>query len=288
MKREASRGQLYIVATPIGNLSDISVRALDTLRAVDLIAAEDTRHSSRLLRHFGIDTPMLSLHEHNERERIESLLTRIDLGEQVALISDAGTPLISDPGFPLVRAAHERGVSVVPIPGPSSLLAALSAAGLPTDRFYFEGFLPAAAGERRRRITALATLPHSVVLLLPSHRIRAGVQELISELGGERLAVLAKELTKSHERIIRAPLRQLLDWLDADPLHEKGEFVVILSGASLSEQEIDEQERRGLLTTLLEELPPKRAARVAAKILGGRPNELYSVALALKEEGRQE
>ncbi len=272
-------GQLFVVATPIGNLGDLSPRARETLAAVDLIAAEDTRHSRRLLEHFGIHRPLLALHEHNERERCEGLIGRLQAGESVALISDAGTPLISDPGYRLVRAAREAGVPVVPIPGPSALIAALSVAGLPTDRFVFEGFLPAKGQARRNRLRALADEPRTLVFYEAGHRIEAMLADLAASFGGGREAVVARELTKQFEQIEGGPLDHLREWLAADERHRRGEFVVLVAGAP--PREAGAGETRRVLEILLRELPVKRAAAVAAELTGQRRNELYRLALTL-------
>ena len=272
-------GQLFVVATPIGNLGDLSPRARETLAAVDLIAAEDTRHSRHLLAHFGIRRPLVALHEHNERERSGQLIERLRAGESVALISDAGTPLISDPGYRLVRAAREAGVPVVPIPGPSALIAALSVAGLPTDRFVFEGFLPAKAQARRSRLQVLAGEPRTLVFYESSHRIQAMLGDLAATFGAAREAVLARELTKQFEQIEGGRLDQLCAWLDADEHHRRGEFVVLVAGAPPEEAEAGDARR--MLEILLRELPVKRAAAVAAELTGRRRNELYRLALAL-------
>lgn len=272
-------GQLFVVATPIGNLGDLSPRARETLAAVDLIAAEDTRHSRRLLEHFGIRRPLVALHEHNERERSEQLIERLRAGESVALISDAGTPLISDPGYRLVRAAREAGVPVVPIPGPSALIAALSVAGLPTDRFVFEGFLPAKAQARRSRLQALADEPRTLVFYESSHRIQAMLGDLAEIFGPAREAVLARELTKQFEQIEGGRLDYLCEWLDADEHRRRGEFVVLVAGAPAVEEAAGEVRR--VLEILLRELPVKRAAAVAAELTGRRRNEVYRLALEL-------
>lgn len=278
-------GALYVVATPIGNLEDISIRALRVLREVDRIAAEDTRHTGQLLRHFGIETPLLSLHEHNEHARLEQIVTLLREGKAVALVSDAGTPLISDPGFPLVRELRRQGLRVIPVPGPSSLLAALSVAGLPTDRFVFEGFLPARAAARRERLQALAREERTLVFFEASHRIAETLADLKAVFGGERPAVLARELTKRFEEVHGAALSELAAWLDADPNRCKGEFVLVVQGAPVA-TEADTPETRRLLAALLTELPASRAVVVAAKLTGLRKKPLYDLALALG--GRQE
>ncbi len=278
-------GALYVVATPIGNLEDISVRALRVLREVDRIAAEDTRHTGQLLRHFGIETPLLSLHEHNEHARLEQIVTLLREGKAVALVSDAGTPLISDPGFPLVRELRRQGLRVIPVPGPSSLLAALSVAGLPTDRFVFEGFLPAKTAARRERLQALAREERTLVFFEAGHRIAETLADLAAAFGGERPAVVARELTKRFEEVHGAPLSELATWLDADPNRGKGEFVVLAQGAPATTA-ADTSDIRRLLTALLSELPVSRAVVVAARLTGLRKKPLYDLALALG--GRQE
>lgn len=273
-------GALYVVATPIGNLEDISVRALRVLREVNCIAAEDTRHTGQLLRHFGIETPLLSLHEHNERDRLESIVARLRKDQSLALVSDAGTPLISDPGFPLVRELRRQGLKVIPVPGPSSLLAALSVAGLPTDRFVFEGFLPAKSVARRERLRALAAEERTLVFLEASHRIAETLADLAATFGRERPAVVARELTKRFEEIHGAPLDELATWLEADPHRQKGEFVLVTQGAPAA-GEADTPETRRLLMALLTELPTSRAVAVAARVTGLRKKPLYQLALTL-------
>lgn len=276
-------GALYVVATPIGNLEDISARALRVLREADSIAAEDTRHTGQLLRHFGIETPLLSLHEHNERDRIEHIIARLREGRSLALVSDAGTPLISDPGFPLVRELRRQGLKIIPVPGPSSLLAALSVAGLPTDRFAFEGFLPARAAARRERLQSLAREERTLVFFEASHRIAEMLADLAAAFGGERPAVVARELTKRFEEIHAASLSQLQVWLAADPHRQKGEFVVVTQGAAATGT-ADTPENRRLLAALLVELPTSRAVAVAAKLTGLHKKPLYELALALGKQ----
>ena len=273
-------GALYVVATPIGNLEDISARALRVLRGVDCIAAEDTRHTGRLLRHFDIDKPLFSLHEHNERGRLEQIVARLRKGQSVALVSDAGTPLISDPGFPLVRELRRQGLPVIPVPGPSSVLAALSVAGLPTDRFVFEGFLPAKSHARRERLRELAGEPRTLVFLEASHRIAETLADLAAELGAARPAVIARELTKRFEEVHGAPLDELAAWLEADPHRQKGEFVLVTQGAPVA-SEADTPETRRLLAALLTELPTSRAVTVATRVTGLRKKPLYELALTL-------
>ena len=278
-------GALYVVATPIGNLEDLSARAIRVLQEVACIAAEDTRHTGQLLRHCGIQTPLLSLHEHNERARLGQVIGLLREGKAIALVSDAGTPLISDPGFPLVRELRRQGLKVIPIPGPSSLLAALSVSGLPTDRFGFEGFLPAKSAARRERLQALAGEERTLVFLEASHRVAETLADLAAAFGGDRPAVVARELTKRFEEVQSDTLDGLTVWLAADPVRSKGEFVLLTQGAAPA-GEADTPEIRRLLTVLLAELPTSRAVAVAAKYTGLRKKPLYELALTLG--GRQE
>lgn len=280
-------GVLYVVATPIGNLDDISARALRTLSEVALIAAEDTRHSSRLLQHFGISTPLQACHEHNEREQGGRFLARLQAGEDVALISDAGTPLISDPGYHLVRQARAAGIRVVPVPGACALIAALSAAGLPSDRFIFEGFLPAKAAARRTRLALLREEPRTLIFYEAPHRILECVEDMQAIFGGERLALLGRELTKTFETLKGLPLAGLREWIAADSNQQRGECVLLLAGweAPPGEPAVGAQTLR-VLDLLLAELPLKRAAALAAEITGVRKNLLYQAALE-RQEGAQ-
>ena len=275
-------GVLYVVATPIGNLQDITARALDTLGRVAVVAAEDTRHSRKLLAHYGIGTPLLALHEHNEREQTQSLLARLAAGEDVALVSDAGTPLISDPGFYLVRAARAAGLQVVAVPGASACIAALSIAGLPTDRFVFEGFLPSKQVARARRLQALQDESRTLVFYESSHRIVACLADMVATLGDERQAVLARELTKTFETTRGGSLQELHDWLLADDNQQRGEFVIMVHGKSGQPESIDAADRH-VLQVLLQELPLKQAAALAAKITGLPRNRLYDYGLELKK-----
>lgn len=282
-------GTLWVVATPIGNLGDMSPRAGEVLGRVQRIAAEDTRHSAGLLAHLGVHTPLVSLHEHNEAERIPSLLEALRAGESVALISDAGTPLVSDPGFRLVRAAREAGLDVRAVPGPSAPLAALAVAGLPSDRFCFEGFLPHAAGARQRRLEALLVQPVTTILFESSHRVRAAAANL-AQLAPGREVFLARELTKQFEEHYRGPAGELPAWLDADSNRTRGEFVLILgpapapdTGGEADTPLSDEHER--LLAALLHELPLKRAARLLSDATDLPRNRVYARALALKDAG---
>ncbi|QLF92744.1 16S rRNA (cytidine(1402)-2'-O)-methyltransferase [Pseudomonas sp. ABC1] len=281
----ATAGTLYVVATPIGNLEDISARALRILREVALIAAEDTRHSIRLLQHFGIDTPLAACHEHNEREEGGRFLTALLAGSHVALISDAGTPLISDPGYHLVRQARQAGVRVVPVPGACALIAALSAAGLPSDRFVFEGFLPARQAARLTRLEALREESRTMIFYEAPHRIVECLADLEAVFGGQRQAVLGRELTKTFETLKGAPLAELRPWVEGDANQQRGECVVLVEGwqAPEGEDAVDAQAVK-VLDLLLEELPLKRAAALAAQITGVRKNLLYQLALERKAD----
>lgn len=279
-----SLGTLYVVATPIGNLDDISLRAQRTLREVALIAAEDTRHSLRLLQHFGIETPLAACHEHNEREQGGRFITRLLAGDDVALISDAGTPLISDPGYHLVRQARAAGVSVVPVPGPCALIAGLSAAGLPSDRFIFEGFLPAKSTGRRARIEALKQEPRTLIFYEAPHRLLECVTDMAELFGAARQAVLARELSKTFETIKGLPLGELREWIAADANQQRGECVLLIGGWEAPDDEGVDAEALRILDLLLGELPVKRAAALAAEITGVRKNLLYQVALERRGE----
>ncbi|WP_299313223.1 16S rRNA (cytidine(1402)-2'-O)-methyltransferase [uncultured Halomonas sp.] len=283
---DANTASLYVVATPIGNLEDLSPRAARLLGEVALVAAEDTRHTGRLLRHLGLSVPMLSLHEHNEAARVEQLDARLAAGESIALVSDAGTPLISDPGFVLVRELRARGRRIVPVPGACALVAALSAAGLPTDRFTFQGFLPAKGGGRRGRLEALATREETLVFYESPHRIRDTLADLATVVGERRL-VLARELTKTFETFLEGSAGELLARMEADPDQARGEFVVMVAGAAPREEdEASVVEGEALLAALLAEgVGVKQAASVAARVLGGAKKSWYARAQALKDAG---
>ena len=273
-------GVLYIVATPIGNLDDITLRAIKTLKEVDRIAAEDTRHTSQLLAHLGIKKPMISVHEHNERARISKITELLEQGENIALVSDAGTPLISDPGFPLSRAVIEQGFKVVPIPGVSSVITALSAAGLPTDQFSFVGFLPHKNAERVKKIQSLNLAQGTQILFESTHRIEL-LLEQINQQAPQLQVVLAKELTKRYERFIRGSAVECLDVLQSDPTLKKGEFVVLVyqtleQGSSQQSIDVDL-----LLSRLLHEMPLKKAVKISVEVSGLKKNDLYQRALDL-------
>ena len=280
---QQNTGVLYVVATPIGNLQDISARALEVLRTVPLIAAEDTRHSKKLLAHYGIGTRLLAVHEHNERDITGSLLRHLANGEDVALVSDAGTPLISDPGFYLVRAAREANMRVVPVPGASALVTALSVAGLPSDRFLFEGFLPSRQAARRQRLQALAAVTVTLVVYESSHRICASLRDMVECFGGDREATVARELTKTFETLLHGTLDELLQRVEADTNQQKGEFVVLVHGAAPRERSAVDADSLRMLEVLMAELPLKQAAGLAAKISGLSKNVLYEEGLKIKE-----
>ncbi|MBA1188882.1 16S rRNA (cytidine(1402)-2'-O)-methyltransferase [Pseudomonas entomophila] len=282
---QSTTGTLYVVATPIGNLDDISARALKILGAVALIAAEDTRHSVRLLQHFGIQTPLAPCHEHNERDEGSRFIARLLAGDDVALISDAGTPLISDPGYHLVRQARAAGLRVVPVPGACALIAALSAAGLPSDRFMFEGFLPAKAVGRRARLEQVREEPRTLIFYEAPHRILECLQDMQAVFGDERPAVLARELTKTFETLKGLPLAELSAFVEGDSNQQRGECVVLVAGWSAPEddQAISTQAMR-VLDLLLAEMPLKRAAALAAEITGVRKNLLYQAALEKQKD----
>jgi len=265
---------LYVVATPIGNLEDISYRAVNILTGADLIAAEDTRHSRVLLAHYGITTPMQALHEHNEAQVVGRMLERIAAGEAIALISDAGTPLISDPGYRLVRAAREAGLPVFALPGPSAVTTALSVAGLPPDRFAFEGFLPSKAAARRKRLETLSHEDRTLVFFESSHRIEAAIIDMAEVFGPGRLAAVCRELTKKFETVMRAPLAEISERIAADKNQTKGEFVVVVEGYGGSEEE-SMSAALNMASALLEYLPASQAARVAAKLNDVSRREVY-------------
>lgn len=267
-------GTLYVVATPIGNLADLSPRARDTLAGVAAVCAEDTRRSGQLLAQFGIRTPLLALHEHNEDAIAQRLVARLLEGESLALVSDAGTPLVSDPGFRMVRAARAAGVRVSPIPGPSALIAALSVAGLPSDRFAFEGFLPAKASARRDRLQALVGEPRTLLFYEASHRIVETLSDLAAVFGGERPAVLARELTKLFETVLDGTLAQLQSTVEADDNQRKGEFAIVVQGAG-EDADAKIAEGRRVYALLSQHLPPSAAAKLAAEISGAPRKALY-------------
>jgi len=280
----AMPGALYVVATPLGNLRDLTLRALDVLATADVIAAEDTRTTGNLLRHYGIVAQTLSLHAHNEDARARTIVARLAEGKSVALVSDAGTPGISDPGARTVRAVRAAGYPVIPIPGPSAVAAAVSAAGLVADAFLFAGFLPPQAKARRERLQALAQLPAALVFHEAPHRIRDTVDDLRAAFGDARVLVVARELTKTFETIASMPLADAPAWFAGDPNRERGEFVLIVDAplpAAAGEAALDPEALRWLVA-LLEELPPARAARIVASVTGAPRAGVYARALALK------
>jgi 16S rRNA (cytidine1402-2'-O)-methyltransferase len=275
-------GVLYVVATPIGNLADLSARAGAVLAGADLIACEDTRHSRRLLAHLGLERPLCSYHDHNEAQAHTRLLERLVAGETIALISDAGTPLISDPGFRLVRAARARGLSVVPIPGPSALICALSAAGLPSDRFLFLGFPPRTTQPRRALLETLTAEPGTLIFYESGQRMLATLEDCARLLGEARQGVVARELTKRFETFLSGSLRQLHAEIAAAEAQRRGEFVLLIAGAGEATAEAPAREAQRVLEILCAELPPGQAATLAARITGVARNQLYRAALAGK------
>lgn len=275
MSTATAPSTLYVVATPIGNLDDLSPRARQVLAEVDAILCEDTRQSGVLLRHAGISRPLLAVHEHNEGERAAALVQRLREGQRLALISDAGTPLISDPGYRLVAAVRAAGCAVSPIPGPCALVAALSVAGLPTDRFAFEGFLPAKAGERRARLQAVASDPRTLVWYEAPHRIVETLAAAVEVLGGERRAVIGRELTKRFETVLDGTLAELLARVQSDADQQRGEIVLVVAGAPPVDDAARIDEGRRLYALLAAELPPSKAARIAAAHTGAPKRALY-------------
>lgn len=272
---------LYVVATPIGNLEDLSPRARRVLSEVDLIAAEDTRESGKLLRHFGIATKTTAFHEHNEREQLPRLLSLLQAGKSIAIVSDAGTPLISDPGYQLVRAARAAGIPVIPVPGACAAIAALSAAGLPSDRFTFEGFPPAREAARRAAFERLAREPRTLIFYESPHRIAASLSDMAEIFGPGREAVFARELTKHFETIRLGALSEVAEWVRRDENQSRGEIVVLIRGAPAAEEGALDAEAERVLRILLAELAVKQAAALAARITGARKNLLYERALDL-------
>lgn len=268
---------LYLIATPIGNLADITQRALSILAAVDLIAVEDTRHSAKLLQHYGITTKKQSLHTHNEAQQSGALVAKLQQGDSIALISDAGTPLISDPGYQLVRLAQEQGVKIVPVPGPCAAIAALSVSGLPADRFVFEGFLPTKQQARCNKLSEFQQESRTMIFYEAPHRIIAMVEDVGTVFGVQREMTIARELTKKFETIHRTSAGAMLAWLKADADQQKGEFVVLVHGAASENQDLDEARR--VLALLLPEVSVKQAASLAAQITGVSKNKCYEIAI---------
>ncbi len=279
---DEARGTLYIVATPIGNLEDFSARAINTLKSVGFIAAEDTRHTKRLLNHFGIDTRLFSLHDHNERDKSSYIGELLSQGVSVALVSDAGTPLISDPGYHVVNYIRGEGFDVVPIPGPSALIAALCASGLPTDQFFFAGFLPAKTKARKEVMAEWRKQSGTVIFYESTHRIVESMKDVDSVYGDSANLVLAREITKTFETFLMGTAAEILSRFSDDPNQLKGEFVVMLDCQTESDTESKDAENRRILSLLLEDLPVKQAAQLAAKITGEKKNALYQIALEMQ------
>ncbi|GHD52190.1 16S rRNA (cytidine1402-2'-O)-methyltransferase [Marinobacter persicus] len=278
-------GTLYVVATPIGNLQDLSERAVNVLSSVSLVAAEDTRHSGRLLQHLGLSKPMLALHDHNERDRVARILAELEAGRDIALVSDAGTPLISDPGYLVVREVRGAGYRVSPVPGACAMIAALSAAGLPTDRFLFAGFLPAKRSGRRAALSDLRAQTATLVFYESPHRILDFVQDLVEEFSSGRECVLGRELTKTFETFYSGSAGEVLGQLQDDAHGTRGEFVVMVRGAPPSDEAAATAlDADRLLALLIAELPVKKAARIVAEVSGVGKNELYQRALELKAQ----
>lgn len=282
-RAEISASTLYIVPTPIGNLGDITQRALTVLASVDLVAAEDTRHTGLLLQHFAINARLFALHDHNEQQKADVLLAKLQEGQSIALVSDAGTPLINDPGYHLVRRCREAGVRVVPLPGACAAITALSAAGLPSDRFCYEGFLPAKSKGRCDALRALSDEPRTLIFYESTHRVLDTLQDMVSVWGAARYVVLARELTKTWESLYGAPVGELLAWVQADENRRKGEMVLIVEGHKAEEDALPADALR-TLALLQAELPLKKAAALAAEIHGVKKNALYKYALEQQGE----
>ena len=271
------RGRLQVVATPIGNLSDLSPRARQALEAADVIAAEDTRHTLALLQAIGVSRPLLSLHAYNETQRTPELLARLEAGETIVLVSDAGTPLLSDPGFELVRDAARAGYEVLAIPGPSAITTALAVAGLPTSRFCFEGFLPARERERRGYLAGLANETRTIVFFEAPHRIMEMLTDLATELGNDRQAAVAREMTKAHETVYRGTLKDLAALSRSEPNFQRGEITVVVAGAPAGPASVDTRLLRQAVELLSKELPPGRAAAIAAQLTGAKRSDVYAL-----------
>lgn len=269
---------LYIVATPIGNLADFSQRACDVLKNVDLIATEDTRHTKKLLNHFNINKPLFAIHAHNENHMSSQIIHKLKDGLKIALVSDAGTPLISDPGLPLVQLAQENNIPISPIPGPCALISALCVSGIPTDKFIFEGFLPAKDNAREKRLHELKDESRTIVFYESPHRIISCLNSLVSIFGKQRLATITRELTKTFETIYHDSLNNILEFVKSDPKQRLGELVLIISGNS-NQQNQETQKAHQILTILQKELPLSQAASIAAKITGLNKKELYQLGL---------
>lgn len=275
---------LYIVATPIGNLGDITLRAIETLKHVDLVAAEDTRHSGLLLQHLGIQAKLYPLHDHNEQQKAQQLIDKLKSGMSIALISDAGTPLINDPGYHLVKACHEQSIRVVPIPGACAAITALCVSGLPTDRFCYEGFLPAKSKARIDYLNQLMEETRTLVFYESTHRIIDSLHDMQQVFGSQRLLVLAKELTKSWETVIQNPIDEVIRWLQEDDNRQKGEFVLVVEGYHKNIADDIDPNAIKLLNRLQQELPLKKAAAIVADMYGLKKNQLYQLGLDSKAE----
>ena len=277
-------GELYLVATPIGDMTDIAPRALGILSTVDIVAVEDKRRSSRLFSHFGIKTPMISYHDHSAEKQVKKIIDELLCGKSVALISDAGTPLISDPGYKLVNAAKDKSIKVSPVPGPCALIAAISASGLPSDRFIFEGFLPSKSVPRITKIQNISADSRTIIFYEAPHRILETLIDMIKVIGPSRKIVLARELTKTYETFISGTLESVLQIIEKDLNQQKGEIVIVLAGADSSEKKIETQDSKRILSVLLEELPLKQAVSLGSKITGIQKNIFYKLALDLKKQ----
>lgn len=279
-------GTLYVVATPIGNRDDITLRALDCLRQMDRVAAEDTRHSRSLLQHYGIDKPLLAVHEHNEREAAADLITKLQQGERIALVTDAGTPAISDPGARVVDAVRNAGCAVIPLPGACAAITALSVTGFLNGTFHFEGFLPHKTLQRQQRLQFLAQFESPVVVYEAPHRIQDTLTELQQIFGDTRVVLIARELTKRFEQTVRLPLAEAVTWITEHTDHQRGEFVLVLAGREAAAQETItlSLETKRIMDLLLPELPPKRAAAIAAEITGAHKKMLYDYGLERKSK----
>lgn len=275
---------LYVVATPIGNLGDITLRALEILKSVDVIAAEDTRHTAGLLSYFGITKKLIAVHEHNEHKSAQILLERLQAGESIALVTDAGTPGISDPGAIVVDVLHDAGVKVVPIPGASAVIAALSASGITDNGFSFIGFLPASGSQRRKALDSYKSLRHTLVFYEAPHRIVECIADMATVLGGERRITIARELTKTFETIHRCALSDAQAWIEGDANQQRGEFVLLVEAAPAKEEVAVSEDAENKLKILLAELPLKQAVKLASEITGAKKNDLYQLALTLKNE----
>lgn len=272
---------LYIVATPIGNLNDITLRAIEILKKVDIVAAEDTRHSGLLLQHLGIKAKLFALHDHNEQEKSQLLIEKLKSGVSIALISDAGTPLINDPGYHLVKACRENEINVIPIPGACAAIAALSVAGLPSDKFSYEGFLPAKSKARQDYLMTLVNETRTMIFYESTHRLLDTLHDMQTVFGADKQIVLAKELTKTWETIVSYPMTQLINWLNEDIARQKGEFVLIVEGHTKTDTDIDPNVIH-TLKLLTKELPLKKAAAITAEIYGLKKNQLYQIGLSLE------